>query len=142
MSYHNHLDLQAEVKDWIKPRPRIQRALELTAQHLRGEINRPRANYSRKYGIYIYILHDSLVPRGACTSVWFLGGHCTSVWFLGGHCTSVWFLGGHCTSVWFLGGHCTSVWFLGGHFTSVWFLGGHCTSVWFLGGHCTSQSGS
>ena len=43
---------RANTIGWIKPRPRIQRALELTAQHLRGEINRPRANYSRKYGIY------------------------------------------------------------------------------------------
>ena len=41
---------RANTIGWIKPRPRIQRALELTAQHLRGEINRPRANYSRKYG--------------------------------------------------------------------------------------------
>ena len=43
---------RANTIGWIKPRPRIQRALELTAQHLRGEINRPRANYSRKYGIW------------------------------------------------------------------------------------------
>ena len=44
---------RANTIGWIKPRPRIQRALELTAQHLRGEINRPRANYSRKFGIYL-----------------------------------------------------------------------------------------
>ena len=36
----------------IKPCPRIQRTLELTTQHHSGEINGPRANYSRKYGSY------------------------------------------------------------------------------------------
>ena len=33
---------------------RIDRALELIVHNANGEINRPRANYSRKYGIYIY----------------------------------------------------------------------------------------
>ena len=59
MSYY----ARANTIGWIKPRPRIQRALELTAQHLRGEINRPRANYSRKYGIqkaYDSVWHDGL----------------------------------------------------------------------------------
>ena len=31
----------------------LNRALELTVQHQSGEINRPRANYSRKYGILV-----------------------------------------------------------------------------------------
>ena len=34
-----------------RARPRIQRALDYSAQFGQAEINRPRANYSRKYGI-------------------------------------------------------------------------------------------